>query len=686
MDIDDIFKRPPLPKSAIAGGGGGAKRKHEPPAFDPQSYKSVKLDSDSDASAAASGSKPRTGAVTIRDVGEDDDDDNDAGAGEEFAPGQDADYYAEEDEDGRFFGGGLSNVQKQVLQIMENGGGGGDEQQQLPGEDLTPQSVRKQLLALEKAVNKNRDLRTKYPTEPEKFVDSEFNLLETLRALFLFATKPALTYPLLLENSTPNTLADLLSHENIDVPVAVIEVLEELLDPEDLEDAQDDDDDDNEDGDGDATEKKREALKALLDGLVEAGVVDLVVAQLQRLNEQDEGERTGLFHTLGLIENLVTLSPSIASPFLSPKSPFLSFLVERLSQDKKPAEYDQNRYYAAEMLALVLSLPPELVDGVNEARQRVGTEGWVDALLKVISVYRKRDPHSADEIEFMENVFDALCSCLSSPLPVPASKTSSASSSSSSAAPAQHAVKSAFLEGEGVELLVLMLKAKNLSRSRAIKTLDHAMQGREGAPLCERFVESLGLKTLFSIFMGRGDEKKKKKGGAGGTTHEDVEHILAIVASLFTSLPSDSPPRMRLLAKFVESDYEKVDRLLEIRQDLEARIAKGIDPALAREMDEDELYLEKLDNGLFALQLADYVAAWVCMEDDGARDHVKMLLSRRDQSLNDIVAVLDEYASNIGDGDAAGEAAERPEDAPLTEGEERKAILGELAKYLESVA
>lgn len=63
-----------------------------------------------------------------------------------------------------------------------------------------------------------------------------------------------------------------------------------------------------------------------------------------------------------------------------------------------------------------------------------------------------------------------------------------------------------------------------------------------------------------------------------------------------------------------------------------------------------------------------------------------MLLSRRDQSLNDIVAVLDEYASNIGDGDAAGEAAERPEDAPLTEGEERKAILGELAKYLESVA
>lgn len=93
----------------------------------------------------------------------------------------------------------------------------------------------------------------------------------------------------------------------------------------------------------------------------------------------------------------------------------------------------------------------------------------------------------------MENIFDALCSCLSSPTPAPPSAHD----------PAVHAVKQAFLEGEGVELLVLMLKAKNLSRPRAIKTLDHALQGREGAPLCERFVESLGLKTLFAVFMGR---------------------------------------------------------------------------------------------------------------------------------------------------------------------------------------
>ncbi|GAA5910145.1 hypothetical protein JCM6882_006528 [Rhodosporidiobolus microsporus] len=666
MDIDDIFKRPPLPKSAVTNPN---KRKADAPALDPESYKSVRLDT-----AAGPAATARGGGVTIEDVQDED------GPRGEFAPGQDADYFEEEDEDGRFFGGGLSTVQKQVLNIMDRNPGEG-EVDELPGEDLSPQGVRKQLLALEKAVNKNRDLRTKFPSDPEKFVDSEFNLLEALRSLLLLSTAPAMTYPLLLENATPSTFADLLSHENTDVSIAVVEVLEEWVDPEGL------DDDDAEEGE-EALEKKREAMKALVDGLVQEGVMELVVAQLGRLNEEDEGERAGVFRTLSLIENLFSLSPTLATPFLSPKSTFLTWLVNRLSQSNKSDEFNQNRYYAAEMLALVLSLPHEVVEGVNEARMRIGEEEGVDALLKVLSVYRKRDPASADETEFMENIFDSLCSCLSSPVP-PRVNTSTLR-------PVPHPVKYAFLEGEGVELLVLMLKAKNLSRARAIKALDHALQGRAGEKLCEQFVEALGLKTLFAVFMGKSDGKKKKSGPT--TTHEDIEHLLSIISSLFSSLPSDSPSRIRLIAKFVENDYEKIDRLNEVREELETRIAKEIPPALAEALDEDELYLEKLDNGLFALQLADYVAAWVCMEDDGARDHLIMLLSRRDKSLRDVVAVLDEYRDNIGDLNSAGdektdeeaqaedEKREEEKEGTLGEGEERRAILDQLARYLESIA
>ena len=35
-----------------------------------------------------------------------------------FAPGNDADYFVEEDEEGRFFGGGLTAEQKEILNIL----------------------------------------------------------------------------------------------------------------------------------------------------------------------------------------------------------------------------------------------------------------------------------------------------------------------------------------------------------------------------------------------------------------------------------------------------------------------------------------------------------------------------------------------------------------------------------------
>lgn len=44
------------------------------------------------------------------------------------------------------------------------------------------------------------------------------------------------------------------------------------------------------------------------------------------------------------------------------------------------------------------------------------------------------------------------------------------------------------------------------------------------------------------------------------------------MASLFSNLASDSSPRIRLLAKFVENDYEKVERLLDIREGAETRL------------------------------------------------------------------------------------------------------------------
>ena len=57
-------------------------------------------------------------AVTVED-------DDEAAEQSDFAPGGDADYFAEEDEEGRFFGGGLTKEQKEILNIFDNNGGEG---------------------------------------------------------------------------------------------------------------------------------------------------------------------------------------------------------------------------------------------------------------------------------------------------------------------------------------------------------------------------------------------------------------------------------------------------------------------------------------------------------------------------------------------------------------------------------
>ena len=105
------------------------------------------------------------------------------------------------------------------------------------------------------------------------------------------------------------------------------------------------------------------------------------------------------------------------------------------------------------------------------------------------------------------------------------------------------------------------------ARSRSIKVLDHAMSGPAGTACCETFVEALGLKHLFATFMGTGKSKKLAK-----TLPEDTSHTLGIVSSLFTNLASDTPARIRLLAKFVENTYEKTDKVLEIRDAAQVRL------------------------------------------------------------------------------------------------------------------
>ena len=88
--------------------------------------------------------------------------------------------------------------------------------------------------------------------------------------------------------------------------------------------------------------------------------------------------------------------------------------------------------------------------------------------------------------------------------------------------------------------------------------LNHALSGSEGKDNCNKFVEVLGLRTIFPLFMKT--PKKHKRKGVSVEQHE--EHVVSIVASLFKNCKGSH--RSRILIKFTESDHEKVERLMEL--------------------------------------------------------------------------------------------------------------------------
>jgi beta-catenin-like protein 1 len=397
------------------------------------------------------------------------------------------------------------------------------------------------------------------------------------------------------------SLVTLLSHENTDIAIDAIEVLGELID---------------EDVEADETH-----WRALVDAMLDADVVELLTQNLARMDEEAESDRAGVYHVLGVIENLCS-QQSIAESMGDQNAGLLKWLLARIR--KKEQRVGQNMQYAAEVLAILLQSSPK-------TRRRFVDMGGVDSLLEILSAYRKKDPEKdSDEKEYAENLFDCLVCLMDEPKG-----------------------KEKFVEAEGVELCLIMLREGKMSKPRSLRVLDHAMAGSAGRAACEQVVEAAGLRSIFGMFM-----KKQEK--------EAVEHLLGIFSSLLRLLPGQSASRVRTLAKFVERDYEKIGNLMEVRQEYTGRM-RSVEEAIKveaqqlsaeeRETKADEWLSRRLDAGLFSLQTVDVVLSWLVAEDGGARSRVKGLLQERDESLEDLKQSLKEQL----DGMEAGQSTEQAE-------------------------
>uniref|UniRef100_H2YRA6 Beta-catenin-like protein 1 n=1 Tax=Ciona savignyi TaxID=51511 RepID=H2YRA6_CIOSA len=469
-------------------------------------------------------------------------------------------------------------------------------------EQYDDQKVKKLILTFEKKVYKNQEMRIKFPDNPEKFMESELDLNDVIVEMKILATLPE-QYHYLVELRAVNSLLTLINHANTDIAIAVVDLMQELTEV-------------------DSNSENEEGAILLADALVEGQVGSLLVQNLERLDESVKEEASGVHNSLGVIENMLELKPEFGMSFA--QQGLVTWLLKRL---KAKMPFDANKLYTCETLSILLQQNDEI-------RKLLGESDGIDILLQQLAAFKRHDPKGAEEVEFMENLFNCLCSAL-----LLASN------------------RGKFLQGEGLQLMNLMLREKKMSRNSALKVLDHAMSGPDGASNSAKFVDILGLRTLFPIFMK--PPKKNKKIGSSRKDHE--EHSVSIISSMLQNLSGSQ--RQRLVAKFTENDFAKVDRLMELhfkyydrvqRVDnrLEAERTRLIAEGEDEEDIEDDFYLRRLDAGLFTLQQTDYILVDICASGSPSiKQRVLQILNLRSGSVKSIRTIIREFVGNLGDGD-----------------------------------
>ncbi|KAI0880703.1 DUF1716-domain-containing protein [Annulohypoxylon maeteangense] len=580
-NIDDLFK----------ASGAGSKRKLEPLRDPNEIYKSARLTSNGSSSRHAS-------VEEIVDV-----DDDDTEAGPSLPP----------DEEDEFGGSGLTAQEEDALDYIDALDPAND-QQPIKFDNAW---LRKTAINFEKCINKNAELRAKYENDPEKFADSENHLDQEIRSLSILSEQPEL-YTLFVKLGSVASLVSLLAHENTDIAIDAVEVINELTDEEVVAD--------------------EEQWDTLADALLEDDLLGLLVSNFERFDEKEESDQKGVYYALGIIENLCSGRTATKEKFAE-NDKLLKWLLRRVQA--KETKFSQNKQYVAEILAILMQDSPQ-------TRRRLAGLDAMEILLQLSSAYRRRDPEKGGyEEEYMENLFEALTSLADEP-----------------------EGKTKFVEADGPELCLLMLKDGNKSKASALRLLTHAVggSGAAGVEVCQKVVKDGGLKVLFTLFM------KKKNDRA------TMELLISIFGSLLRLLPADSDERIRALAKFVEKDYEKTTKLIKIRRDYATRMNE-VEEEIEEEKrtadrdwlqsQESEWFLRRLDAGLFCLQTIDVILAWLIAEDNGAKKTIRKLLADHDETFDAIRNTLQEQIKGI--------EAQNPDKDPW----DLKEMLSTLVKFLQ---
>ncbi|KAK9479715.1 Catenin-beta-like protein [Lipomyces japonicus] len=535
--------------------------------------------------------------------------------------------FEDDEEGGRFFGGGLTKKQQDVLDYVDSHANDGD--------TIDESWLKKQLSKLDKALIKNEQLRIKFADSPQKFMESEAELHEVIKS-FSILTESSSLYTEFIQQNGLELLAKAMIHENMDIVIVAIQILGELTD-------------------GDASAEESD-LRTLIKETFVSGVVEIVVNTLKRVDlvsksdisdfDSYEDKEKGVYEILSFIENITGFSgftdELVYDDSHRKDTGLVEWLLRRISIKEKPIS--QNKQYAAEILSIIFPQSEKAQDQVIIKNYSAELNG-VAVVLQEVAQYRYNDPLVAEtyDREFFHNIFNLLSEIVRC-----------------------EEGRTKFLENEGIDLLILILQsAGKLGKAHAVTVLDYALSSGSARSASIDFVENNGLAVLFKMFMSAKIDIKQKSSSRVKTS---VDGIFSIIASLFRNLPEDSNQKMKLIARFVEKKFEKTVKLLNLRALTSDRLRRLDDILNTKREDflkantvddekranqllafETDCYFQRTDGGLFRIQLMDIIIAWLLAEDDDNDLGIKNTIEQNlgSSGLRDVHKVLNDYLTEL---------------------------------------
>lgn len=378
---------------------------------------------------------------------------------------------------------------------------------------VTNETFKRHLEFLQQCFLINQDHRNKFATTPEKFMESEMELVEELERFRTVATDPSLI-PLLNSSSDwLHIMLDLLDHPNTDVTEKVVSLLDEVSEIDET-----------------MTVEDLENLKDLFKNFIQQHLMSKLLTNVKRYGN---GEVEGISETLEMIENLADLDPMLLDDI--DWKDWSNYLADLL-YDRSSAS-SVTRQYGAELTAILLRASAKFKSSF------LSDPYGLDKVLASMAHFKATgDPQDADEIEYFENLFDIICDSV-----------------------LDTAGLDNFLTCSGIDLMLMLLTEKTMCRIRAIKVISFSLSNPSTTGnVADIIVESNGLRILSPILLRQGERSLQKAFPKYFSPAQDVEFICSIVISLLRFCKPEN--LNRVISKLSDKLEDRLGRLIDLHR------------------------------------------------------------------------------------------------------------------------